>query len=56
MSMSNWKEVLDIRKDSAPISEIADRIEADSSVTGANLIILIMAILIASIGDRKSVV
>lgn len=50
MSMSNWKEVLDIRKDSAPISEIADRIEADSSVTGANLIILIMAILIASIG------
>lgn len=48
--MFNWKSIFDIKKDSASIEELTKRIESDSDITGSNLIILIMAIFIASIG------
>lgn len=48
--MFRWKSIFDIKRDSASIEELTKRIESDSEVTGSNLIILIMAIFIASIG------
>ena len=48
--MGEWRDVFDIKRDSAPVEEIAARIDADSTVKGANLVILIMAIFIASVG------
>lgn len=48
--MSKLKHIFDIKKDSVPVEELMKRIESDSDITGANLIILIMAIFIASIG------
>lgn len=45
MDMGEWRDVFDIKRDSAPVEEIAARIDADSTVKGANLVILIMAIL-----------
>ena len=50
MDMGEWRDVFDIKRDSAPVEEIAARIDADSTVKGANLVILIMAIFIASVG------
>ncbi len=48
--MFDWKKFFNIRIDSAPADELRDRIESDSTVTGANLVILIAAILIACVG------
>lgn len=48
--MGEWRDIFDIKRDSASVAEIAARIDADSTVKGANLIILIMAIFIASVG------
>lgn len=48
--MGEWRDIFDIKKDSASVEEIAARIDADSTVKGANLVILIMAIFIASVG------
>ncbi len=46
----NFSQLLDLKGDSAPFSEIRQRIASDDSVKGANLVILITAILIASVG------
>ena len=46
----NFSQLLDLKGDSAPFSEIRQRIASDASVKGANLVILITAILIASVG------
>lgn len=46
----NFSQLLDLKGDSAPFSEIRQRIASDTSVKGANLVILITAILIASVG------
>ena len=46
----NFSQLLDLKGDSAPFSEIRQRITSDASVKGANLVILITAILIASVG------
>ncbi|MDY3974019.1 MAG: TIGR00341 family protein [Veillonella caviae] len=48
--MISWKKFFNIREDSASFSELNERIESDASVKGANLIVLITAILIASVG------
>ena len=50
MLMFDWKKFFNIGIDSAPADERRDRIESDSTVTGANLVILIAAILIACVG------
>lgn len=46
----NFSQLLDLKGDSAPFSEIRQRIASDASVKGANLVILTTAILIASVG------
>lgn len=46
----NFSQLLDLKGDSAPFSEIRQRIASDASVKGANLVILITTILIASVG------
>ena len=35
MDMGEWRDVFDIKRDSAPVEEIAARIDADSTVKGA---------------------
>jgi len=46
----NFSQLLDLKGDSAPFSELRQRIASDASVKDANLVILITAILIASVG------
>ena len=45
-----WLDKLNLRSDSASIKEIQQRVEGDASIGGANLVILMMAIVIASVG------
>jgi len=44
------KQLFDLKSDCAPMEEIRSRIENDAAIKGANLAILIMAIVIASVG------
>ncbi len=46
----HWKKIIDLRTDSAPLEEIQRRIESDANIEGSTLIILMMAIFIASVG------
>lgn len=48
--MGQLREFLDLRRDCASMEEISRRIDSDSTVRGANLVILVMAIFIASVG------
>lgn len=48
--MASIDKIFDLRHDAAPMEEIQRRIENDSTVTGTNLVILMLAILIACVG------
>lgn len=48
--MIPWNNLFDLKGDAASIEVINQRIISDASIEGTNLIILVMAIMIACIG------
>lgn len=48
--MASFKDVINLKKDSASLEEIQQRVDGDSTLKGANLIILMTAIFVASVG------
>ena len=45
-----WRDLLNLKGGAASIQEINQRILADATVSGTNLIVLVMAIMIACVG------
>ena len=48
--MNRWNNLIDLKGDSAPMEVINQRILSDATIEGTNLIVLVMAIMIACIG------
>ena len=48
--MNRWNNLIDLKVDSAPMEVINQRILSDATIEGTNLIVLVMAIMIACIG------
>ena len=45
-----WRDLFNLKGGAASIQEINQRILADATVSGTNLIVLVMAIMIACVG------
>ena len=49
-NMEKWNKIIDLKSDAASSEVINDRILSDMTIGGANLIILVTAIIIACVG------
>lgn len=53
--MEKWNKIIDLKSDAASSEVINDRILSDMTIGGANLIILVTAIIIACVGLNLTV-